>query len=119
MWGVLMAFCRCCRPWACLIWGPVAIHFLATGATGQAAILGLWHRRHRPGDNPCRPLLVGKGHQRYRTWYPDLPRWIPWRCCLTNFVIGPVITALFIATWGCCPAEDSRSSQSRATRAYP
>jgi predicted PurR-regulated permease PerM len=96
-----------------LIWGPVAIYFLATGATGQAAILtaygigviGLV-------DNLLRPLLVGKD-----TKMPDYVVLISTLggmalFGLTGFVIGPVIAALFMATWGLfAPVGDSHSSQ--------
>jgi predicted PurR-regulated permease PerM len=114
MWGVLMAFLSLLPAvGASLIWGPVAIYFLATGATGQAAILtaygigviGLV-------DNLLRPLLVGKD-----TKMPDYVVLISTLggmalFGLTGFVIGPVIAALFMATWGLfAPAGDSHSSQ--------
>jgi len=101
MWGVLMAFLSLLPAvGASLIWGPVAIYFLATGATGQAAILtaygigviGLV-------DNLLRPVLVGKD-----TKLPDYVVLISTLggmslFGLTGFVIGPVIAALFMATW--------------------
>ena len=114
MWGVLMAFLSLLPAvGASLIWGPVAIYFLATGATGQAAILtaygicviGLV-------DNLLRPLLVGKD-----TKLPDYVVLISTLggmalFGLTGFVIGPAIAALFMATWGLfAPAGDSQSSQ--------
>jgi len=101
MWGVLMAFLSLLPAvGASLIWGPVAIYFLATGATWQGAVLtaygicviGLV-------DNLLRPLLVGKD-----TKMPDYVVLISTLggmalFGLTGFVIGPVIAALFIATW--------------------
>jgi predicted PurR-regulated permease PerM len=85
---------------ASLIWGPVAIYFLATGATWQAitltaygiCVIGLV-------DNLLRPVLVGKD-----TKMPDYVVLISTLggmalFGLTGFVIGPVIAALFMATW--------------------
>lgn len=101
MWGVLMAFLSLLPAvGAGLIWGPVALYFLATGATGQGVVLTLY------GigviglvDNLLRPLLVGKD-----TKMPDYVVLISTLggmalFGLTGFVIGPVIAALFIATW--------------------
>ena len=101
MWGVLMAFLSLLPAvGASLIWGPVAIYFFATGATGQAVtltvygicVIGLV-------DNLLRPLLVGKD-----TKMPDYVVLISTLggmalFGLTGFVIGPLIAALFIATW--------------------
>lgn len=101
MWGVLMAFLSLLPAvGASLIWGPVAIYFLATGATWQGVVLiaygvcviGLV-------DNVLRPLLVGKD-----TKMPDYVVLISTLggmalFGLTGFVIGPVIAALFMATW--------------------
>jgi len=97
---------------ASLIWGPVAIYFLATGSTGQAAIL----TAYGVGviglvDNLLRPLLVGKD-----TKMPDYVVLISTLggmalFGLTGFVIGPVIAALFMATWDLfAPADDGQSS---------
>ncbi|GAA4000636.1 AI-2E family transporter [Comamonas faecalis] len=101
MWGVLMAFLSLLPAvGASLIWGPVAIYFLATGATGQGLVLtaygilviGLV-------DNVLRPLLVGKD-----TKMPDYVVLISTLggmalFGLTGFVIGPAIAALFMACW--------------------
>lgn len=101
MWGVLMAFLSLLPAvGASLIWGPVAIYFLATGATWQAitltaygvCVIGLV-------DNLLRPILVGKD-----TKMPDYVVLISTLggmalFGLTGFVIGPVIAALFMATW--------------------
>ncbi len=113
MWGVLMAFLSLLPAvGASLIWGPVAIYFLATGATGQAVILtaygigviGLV-------DNVLRPLLVGKD-----TKMPDYVVLISTLggmalFGLTGFVIGPAIAALFVAVWDLfAPTGDASSS---------
>ncbi|AVO47848.1 AI-2E family transporter [Melaminivora suipulveris] len=101
MWGVLMAFLSLLPAvGASLIWGPVAIYFFATGAIWQGVVLtafgvgviGLV-------DNVLRPLLVGKD-----TKMPDYVVLISTLggmalFGLTGFVIGPVIAALFMATW--------------------
>jgi len=106
-WGVLMAFLSLLPAvGAGLIWGPVAIYFLATGATGQAIILtafgvgviGLV-------DNVLRPILVGKD-----TKMPDYVVLISTLggmslLGINGFVIGPVIAALFMATWDIFTAE--------------
>lgn len=101
LWGVLMAFLSLLPAvGAGLIWGPVAIYFLATGAMWQAAVLtafgvgviGLV-------DNILRPILVGKD-----TKMPDYVVLISTLGGMTlfglnGFVIGPVIAALFMASW--------------------
>src|SRR5690554_7955785 len=98
---------------ASLIWGPVAIYFLATGAIWQAAVLtafgavviGLV-------DNVLRPILVGKD-----TKLPDYVVLISTLGGLSvfglnGFVIGPLIAALFIACWDLLPSA-VRVSQKR------
>jgi len=101
LWGVLMAFLSLLPAvGAGLIWLPVAIYFLATGAVWQGValiaygvfVIGLV-------DNVLRPILVGKD-----TKMPDYVVLISTLggmalFGLTGFVIGPVIAALFIATW--------------------
>ncbi len=114
MWGVLMAFLSLLPAvGAGLIWGPVAVYFLATGATWQGVVLtaygigviGLV-------DNGLRPILVGKD-----TKLPDYVVLISTLggmalFGLTGFVIGPVIAALFIATWDLYAPHDA-TGQSR------
>ena len=101
LWGVLMAFLSLLPAvGAGLIWVPVAIYFLATGAVWQGVVLtafgvfviGLV-------DNILRPVLVGKD-----TKMPDYIVLISTLggmalFGLTGFVIGPVIAALFMASW--------------------
>jgi predicted PurR-regulated permease PerM len=85
---------------AALVWGPVAIYFLATGDMGRgvalvvygAFVIGL-------ADNVLRPILVGKDTK--------MPNYIVLISTLggiemfglNGFVIGPVIAAMFIASW--------------------
>jgi predicted PurR-regulated permease PerM len=86
---------------AALVWLPVAIYFLATGATWQGIVLiaygvlviGLV-------DNVLRPILVGKD-----TRMPDYVVLISTLggiavFGINGFVIGPAIAAMFIAVWG-------------------
>jgi predicted PurR-regulated permease PerM len=101
LWGVLMAFLSLLPAvGAGLIWVPVAIYFFATGALWQAVtltafgvfVIGLV-------DNILRPVLVGKD-----TKMPDYVVLISTLggmalFGLNGFVIGPVIAALFMATW--------------------
>jgi len=108
LWGVLMAFLSLLPAiGAGLIWIPVALYFFATGAIWQAVtltvfcvgVIGLV-------DNILRPILVGKD-----TKMPDYVVLISTvggmaLFGLTGFVIGPVIAALFIATWGIFSPED-------------
>ncbi len=101
LWGVLMAFMSLLPAIGSgLIWAPVAIYFLATGATWQGVTLILY------GvfviglvDNILRPILVGKDTQ--------MPDYVVLLSTLggisifglNGFVIGPVIAAMFIAFW--------------------
>jgi predicted PurR-regulated permease PerM len=101
LWGVLMAFLSLLPAiGAGLIWAPVAVYFLVTGAIWHGVILiafgvlviGLV-------DNILRPILVGKDTQ-----MPDYVVLISTLggmalFGLNGFVIGPAIAALFIAVW--------------------
>ena len=108
LWAVLMAFLSLLPAvGAALIWGPVALYFLATGHIWQGAVLifvgvfviGLV-------DNILRPLLVGKDTQ--------MPDYIVLMSTIggmalfgiNGFVIGPVIAALFMAAWSLFVASD-------------
>lgn len=101
LWGVAMAFLSLLPAvGAGLVWGPVALYFLATGAVWQSVVLTLYG----VGviglvDNVLRPILVGKD-----TKMPDYVVLISTlggmaMFGLTGFVIGPAIAALFIASW--------------------
>ncbi len=102
LWAVLMAFLSLLPAvGAGLIWTPVAIYFLFSGAVWQGVILILY------GvmviglvDNILRPILVGKD-----TKMPDYLVLISTLgglalFGLNGFVIGPLIAALFISSWG-------------------
>lgn len=101
LWAVVMAFLSLLPAvGAGLVWGPVAIYFLATGDTAKGVVLAAY------GflviglvDNVLRPLLVGKD-----TKMPDYIVLISTLggmavFGLTGFVLGPAIAALFIAAW--------------------
>ncbi|WP_166362940.1 AI-2E family transporter [Pseudomonas akapageensis] len=101
LWTVLMAMLSLLPAvGAGIVWAPVAIYFLVTGATWQGMTLMLY------GvfviglvDNVLRPLLVGKD-----TRMPDYLILISTLgglavFGLNGFVIGPLIAALFMASW--------------------
>lgn len=112
-WGVLMATMSLVPlVGAGLIWAPVAFYFLITGATWQGVTLALF------GifvigliDNILRPILVGKDTQ-----MPDYVVLVSTLggisiFGLNGFVIGPVIAALFIASWDLFASEKMRIDQ--------
>lgn len=101
LWGVVMAFLSLVPAVGSgLVWGPMAIYLMATGAVGKGVLL----MAYGVGviglvDNLMRPLLVGKD-----TKMPDylvLVSTIGGMSLfgLNGFVIGPLIAALFMASW--------------------
>lgn len=101
LWGAIMAVLSLLPAvGAGLIWGPVAIYYLASGELVPALILtaygviviGL-------ADNLLRPILVGKSVK-----LPDYVILISTigglvLVGINGFVIGPMIAALFISAW--------------------
>lgn len=101
LWGVLMAFLSLLPAiGAAMIWGPVALYLLITGEIGKGVgmiafgvlVIGLV-------DNILRPMLVGKD-----TRLPDYLVLISTvggmaLFGLSGFVIGPMVAALFLASW--------------------
>lgn len=100
LWGAIMAFLSLFPAGAGVIWVPVAIYLLCTGAILKgvimiafcAVVVGL-------ADNLLRPILVGKD-----TRMPDYVVLISTLSGLSlfglnGFVIGPVIAALFMTSW--------------------
>jgi predicted PurR-regulated permease PerM len=101
LWGVVMAFLSLLPAvGSALIWLPVALYLLATGAVWQglvliaygALVIGLV-------DNLLRPFLIGMD-----TKLPDYVVLISTLggiaiFGLNGFAIGPVIAAMFVATW--------------------
>ncbi|MBK9607661.1 MAG: AI-2E family transporter [Betaproteobacteria bacterium] len=107
LWGVLMAFLSLLPAvGAALVWVPVALYFLVTGALVKGIALIAW------GvlvigliDNLLRPILVGKD-----TRMPDYVVMIATLggmavFGINGFVIGPTIAAMFIAVWHIHGAE--------------
>jgi predicted PurR-regulated permease PerM len=101
LWGFVMAFLSLLPAiGAALIWGPVAIYFLLTGAIWQGVtLLAFGVLVIGMVDNVLRPVLVGRDTQ-----IPDYVVLISTLggmalFGLNGFVIGPVIAALFIAAW--------------------
>jgi predicted PurR-regulated permease PerM len=101
LWGAVMALLSLLPAvGAALVWGPVAVYLLSTGSIWPALGLTAW------GvlviglvDNLLRPILVGK-----QTRLPDYLVLIATLgglavFGLNGFVIGPVIAAMFLATW--------------------
>ena len=101
LWAVVMAFLSLLPAvGAALVWAPVALYFLLSGALWQGLALVAW------GvlviglvDNLLRPLLVGKDTR--------LPDYLVLTTTLggmavfgiNGFVLGPAIAAMFVAVW--------------------
>jgi predicted PurR-regulated permease PerM len=101
LWGTIMAFLSLLPAvGAALVWGPVAVYFLATGDILQAIGLTAWGvLAIGLVDNLLRPFLVGKD-----TKMPDylvLLSTVGGMAIfgINGFVVGPVIAAMFIAAW--------------------
>jgi predicted PurR-regulated permease PerM len=101
LWGALMALLSLLPAvGAAMVWGPVAAYLLSTGSLASGIGLAVW------GvlviglvDNVLRPILVGK-----ETRMPDYLVLIATlgglaAFGLNGFVIGPVIAAIFLASW--------------------
>lgn len=101
LWGVVMAFASLLPSvGSAIIWAPVAIYFLATGAVWQgvvliavgAGVIGMI-------DNLLRPILVGRSTQ--------IPDYLVLLSTLggiaifglNGFVLGPLIAGVFIVFW--------------------
>lgn len=101
LWGVIMAFLSLIPAvGAAIIWFPVSLYLYATGAWISATVLiaygaiiiGL-------ADNVLRPILVGRDTK--------LPDYVVLFSTIggialfgiNGFVIGPLVAALFMATW--------------------
>jgi predicted PurR-regulated permease PerM len=121
LWAVLMAFLSLIPAiGATLVWLPVAIYFLATGAVWQGIglilygvlVIGLV-------DNLLRPFLVGKGSK--------LPDYVVLISTLggievfglNGFVIGPLIAAMFMVSWEIFSVSRRTSRDNAAGNAAP
>lgn len=106
LWGVVMTLLSLLPAvGAALIWAPVAVYFLVTGAIFEGIVLILF------GvlvigliDNLLRPILVGKDTK--------IPDWVILVSTLggisvfglNGFVIGPLAAALFMSAWDLFPS---------------
>jgi predicted PurR-regulated permease PerM len=107
LWAMLMAFLSLLPAvGAGLIWGPVAVYLLITGAFIQGLgliafgvlVIGMV-------DNVLRPILVGRDTRMsdYVVLISTLGGLAVFG--INGFIIGPVIAAMFIAVWGIYVAE--------------
>jgi predicted PurR-regulated permease PerM len=101
LWAVLMALLSLLPAiGTALVWAPIAVYLLATGATWQGVTLILYGVLVIGSvDNILRPILVGKD-----TKMPDYVVLISTLGGLSvfgfnSFVIGPMIAAMFITVW--------------------
>ncbi|PZA11148.1 AI-2E family transporter [Rhodopseudomonas palustris] len=101
MWAVVMAFMSLLPAvGAGIVWLPMALYLIATGSLWHGIGLIVWGSLViGMVDNFLRPILVGKD-----TRMPDYVVLISTLgglevFGLNGFVIGPVIAAMFIATW--------------------
>jgi predicted PurR-regulated permease PerM len=109
LWAVVMALLSLLPAvGTALVWLPVAVYFLVTGAVWQGValiaygvlVIGLV-------DNILRPILVGKD-----TKIPDYVVLVSTLGGMAifgvnGFLIGPVIAAMFMAVWDLPPAPGS------------
>jgi predicted PurR-regulated permease PerM len=101
LWGfVMMVLSLLPAVGAALVWGPIALYFLSTGALAKGVGLIIFGSVViGTVDNVLRPVLVGKDTR--------LPDWVVLISTLggisligiNGFVIGPLIAALFISCW--------------------
>ncbi|MEP9401322.1 AI-2E family transporter [Sphingomonas sp. VNH70] len=111
LWGVVMAIAALLPAVGpAIIWGPVGIYLLATGAVWQGVVvfasgvlvIGL-------ADNILRPLLVGRD--------TGIPDWLVLVTTLggidllglSGIVVGPVVAALFLTGWSILAEQRGRS----------
>jgi predicted PurR-regulated permease PerM len=118
LWAVLMAILSLLPAvGAALVWLPVAIYFLATGAVWQGVVLTAYGMLVIGlVDNVLRPVLVGKG-----TKMPDYVVLVSTLGGIAvfgpnGFVIGPVIAAMFMAAWEISSGSRSGVPIDRASR---
>lgn len=112
LWGALMAFLSLIPAvGSAIVWVPAAIFFFATGALWKGLFLvGFFVVVVGLVDNILRPQLVGKD-----TKMPDYLILITTLggmeiYGINGFVIGPLIAALFIASWNLLSGRDNRDN---------
>ena len=101
LWAVVMAFLSLLPSvGAAIVWGPVALYLVATGYLWQGLVLtGYGVVVIGLSDNLLRPVLVGKSAK--------LPDYIVLLSTfggigifgLNGFILGPLIAAIFMASW--------------------
>jgi len=118
LWGVVMAFFSLLPAIGTgLVWVPVAIYLLASGAVVKGLILiacGVFVIG--TVDNVLRPILVGRG-----TRIPDYIVLISTLGGLEIFgfngiVVGPVIASLFLTVWEIFAAARHMTDEERANK---
>jgi predicted PurR-regulated permease PerM len=116
LWGALMAiFSLLPVVGTGLIWAPVAIYLLVTGAFWQGIVLLAYGMLVISlVDNILRPILIGQD-----TKIPDYVVLISTLGGIATFgpngfVIGPVIAAMFLAVWAVFSASRQGSSEPHA-----
>lgn len=109
-WAVVMAILSLLPAvGTALVWGPVAVYLLATGAIWQGiALIAFGVLVIGLVDNVVRPILVGKD-----TKMPDYVVLISTLggialLGINGFIVGPIIAALFIAAWDLATPEAPR-----------
>ncbi len=112
LWGALMAFLSIIPAvGSAIIWLPAAIYFFASGWIWKGVFLVIFFIVVVGiVDNLLRPLLVGKD-----TKMPDYLILIATLggmdvYGINGFVIGPLITALFIACWNILSGRDNQGN---------
>lgn len=117
LWGALMAVLSLLPAvGSALVWLPVAIYFLVTGAIWQGiALIAFGVLVIGLVDNVLRPVLVGK-----ETKIPDYVVLVATLggiaiFGLNGFVIGPVIAAMFMAVWDIFSASRSEMRIERSS----
>jgi predicted PurR-regulated permease PerM len=115
LWAVTMAIASLLPAiGAALVWLPVALYLIATGATWSGVILiGYGVLVIGLVDNIVRPFLVGKD-----TRMPDYVVLISTlggieSFGLHGFIIGPVVAALFLSVWSTLSAQASATAAPR------
>ena len=110
LWGVVMAvFSLLPAVGTAIVWIPVAVYFLATGALWSGLLLiGYGVLVIGLVDNVLRPVLVGKD-----TRMPDYVVLVATLGGLAVFgangiVLGPIIAALFLAAWNIVSTSQPR-----------
>ncbi len=113
LWGVVFGFLSMLPAvGAGVLWVPVALYFLVTGAYGKALLLTLFGSVALTViDNVVRPLLVGR--ETHLPGYLVLISTLGGVAVfgLNGVVIGPVTAAMFVAAWALCSPKAQAKSE--------